>query len=73
MKSYRQMSDTELAKACSPILHAIGMEPRECIREGIADAWGKIVSDGQAKSECDALGAKGYGDWIQVCQRICKK
>jgi hypothetical protein len=72
MKSFKEMSDAELHKACDPILHTIGMEPKECVHEGVADAWGKIVTNPKVKSECEAFGAKGYGDWVQVCKRICK-
>jgi hypothetical protein len=71
MKPYRDMSDEELKQACSSILASIEMTPEECTHEGIANSWGKIISDKKVKSECDALGAKGYGDWVQVCKRIC--
>jgi hypothetical protein len=63
------MSDKELKQACKPIFAEIGMTPQDCVREGVANSWGKIQVDPKAKTECDSLGLKEYVDWIQVCKR----
>ncbi len=70
MNVYKDMSDQDLNRVCTGVLTAIGMHPEECVREGVADAWGRILTNPQAKKEVEGIGAKSFGDWIQVCKRI---